>query len=117
MQLPIRLTKELAADPGDWITLNVGGTRFSTTRSTLQRDPQSMLAKMFSEEWDSARDSTGAFLIDRSPEYFEPLLNYLRSDVLVLDDGINVEGVLEEAKFFNLQGVITASCGLTDWCR
>ena len=29
------------------VTLNVGGTRFETTRQTLLTDPNSMLAKMF----------------------------------------------------------------------
>ena len=31
----------------DIITLNVGGTRFETTRQTLLHDPTSMLARMF----------------------------------------------------------------------
>ncbi len=53
-----------------WVTLNVGGKLFSTTRNTLTRDPASMLAKMFGSDWESQRDETGAYLIDRSPEYF-----------------------------------------------
>eukprot|EP00795_Rhopilema_esculentum_P012412 gene12412-3075_t len=34
----------------EWVTLNVGGTRFVTTRSTLTKDPDSMLARMFSSD-------------------------------------------------------------------
>ncbi len=45
-------------------------------------------------------------MIDRSPEYFEPILNYLRTGTIVLDDGVNVEGVLQEAKFFNIASMI-----------
>ena len=92
----------------DWITLNVGGRHFTTTRATLvASDPESMLAKMFSSQksWKSARDETGAYLIDRSPDYFAPLLNYLRHGKLILNEGINPTGVLEEAKFFGLTGV------------
>jgi methenyltetrahydromethanopterin cyclohydrolase len=48
----------------------------------------------------------GAYLIDRSPEYFEPILNYLRTGTIVLDDGVNVEGVLQEAKFFNISSMV-----------
>lgn len=34
------------------------------------------------------RDASGAYLIDRSPTYFEPVLNYLRTRQLVLDAGV-----------------------------
>jgi hypothetical protein len=57
------------------------------------------------ESWKSAKDETGAYLIDRSPDYFAPLLNYLRHGKLILNDGVNPIGVLEEAKFFGLTGV------------
>lgn len=57
------------------------------------------------ESWKSARDETGAYLIDRSPDYFAPLLNYLRHGKLILNEGVNPTGVLEEAKFFGLTGV------------
>lgn len=92
----------------DWVTLNVGGQIFTTTRATLMNEPTSMLAKMFSpaESWSNNRDHTGAFLIDRSPVYFEPILNYLRHGKLILNDGVNPEGVLEEAKFFGISGIL-----------
>ena len=34
----------------DWIKLNVGGQKFYTTRTTLMSEPDSMIARMFSEE-------------------------------------------------------------------
>lgn len=39
-------------------------------------------------------------------EYFEPILNFLRCGTLVIDDKINIEGVLEEAKFFNITSIL-----------
>ena len=96
----------------EWVHLNVGGKLFATTVSTLTRtdvDGSSMLARMFTHgdvEWQSAVDETGAYLIDRSPLYFEPILNYLRHGQLVLDKNVNPEGVLEEAKFFGLTSLI-----------
>ena len=44
------------------------------------------------ESWSSITDSTGAFLFDRSPVYFEPILNYLRHGQLILDNGANPQG-------------------------
>ncbi|XP_070539871.1 BTB/POZ domain-containing protein KCTD9-like [Ptychodera flava] len=93
-----------------WVTLNVGGKCFTTTRNTLTcRDSDSMLARMFGDrdfQWSSAVDNSGAYLIDRSSRYFEPMLNYLRHGKLILDEGLNPEGVLEEAKFFGLTSLI-----------
>eukprot|EP00051_Salpingoeca_urceolata_P034338 m.24674 g.24674 ORF g.24674 m.24674 type:complete len:629 (+) comp7567_c0_seq1:238-2124(+) len=92
----------------DWIRLNVGGTVMATTRQTLCRDPESALARMFSNtsSWHSHTDHTGAFLIDRSPEYFEPVLNLLRDGELRIPVGVNAQGVLAEAEYFGLQSLI-----------
>ncbi|XP_076812731.1 uncharacterized protein LOC143459448 [Clavelina lepadiformis] len=95
--------------PNDWITLNVGGKIFTTTRSTLVgRHHDSMLGKMFQDDskWKHTRDSTGAIMIDRSPLYFEPLLGYLRHGQIILDSNVNPRGVLQEACFFGLTALI-----------
>lgn len=44
------------------------------------------------DAWGNKQDHRGAFLIDRSPEYFEPILNYLRHGQLIVNDGINLLG-------------------------
>lgn len=95
----------------DWVTLNVGGQKFVTSKSTLFiREPGCMLARMFANEncslLPSVTDSEGAYLIDRSPKYFEPILNYLRTGSLIIDPNVNPEGVLEEAKYFGIDTII-----------
>ena len=40
-------SKDSKASMNDILVLNVGGTKFETTRQTLLHDPASMLAKMF----------------------------------------------------------------------
>lgn len=102
--------KKLKNMPSKWITLNVGGKLFTTTRSTLvNKAPNSMLARMFSVSNNmcpSDTDINGAYLIDRSSQYFEPIINYLRHGQLIRDDGINLDGILEEAKFFGIDSLI-----------
>ena len=95
----------------DWINLNIGGKCFTTTRSTLTtREPDSMLARMFNTAsinyWKHKCSPNGAILIDRSFNYFEPIINYLRHGKLIIDANLNVHGLLEEAKFYAMDNLI-----------
>ncbi|XP_071797021.1 BTB/POZ domain-containing protein KCTD5-like [Asterias amurensis] len=93
-----------------WVRLNVGGTYFLTTRTTLCRDPKSFLCRLCQDDpvpdLSSDTDDTGAYLIDRDPTYFGPVLNYLRHGKLVLNKDLSEEGVLEEAEFYNITSLI-----------
>jgi hypothetical protein len=69
-----------------------------TSRETLMRDPNSMLARLVSNDSDLLSDKIeGAYLIDRDARYFATVLNFLRHGKLILDAGLAPEGVLEEA--------------------
>ncbi|XP_054390586.1 BTB/POZ domain-containing protein KCTD5-like isoform X4 [Pongo abelii] len=86
----------LAQRPGSvskWVRLNVGGTYFLTTRQTLCRDPKSFLYRLCQADPDpdSNKDETGAYLIDRDPTYFGPVLNYLRHGKLVINKDLAEE--------------------------
>lgn len=50
------------------------------------------------QSWCSSVDENGAYLIDRSAKYFEPILDYLRHGKLILDKGLNAEGMFENMK-------------------
>ena len=94
-----------------WITLNIGGKYFTTTRVTLSKAPNSFLQKLSSKsldprELESDRDERGAFLIDRDPNYFQVVLNYLRHGKLIMSKDLIEEGVLEEAEFYNITDLI-----------
>jgi len=91
----------------DIIALDVGGTRFDTTRQTLLQDPNSMLAKMFDPNppLTPGLVKNGAYFLDRDPEYFRFILNYLRNGVLLADTSKELHAVLCEARYFSLFGL------------
>ena len=89
------------------VKLNVGGQHFTTSLQTLTRDPNSMLAAMFSGRHEVQPTEDGSFFIDRDGTYFRFLLNYLRNGELILPDGATFLKELEaEAKFYQLQGIL-----------
>ncbi|KAL6080358.1 BTB/POZ domain-containing protein kctd6 [Balamuthia mandrillaris] len=87
------------------VDLNVGGTFYSTTRSTLLRF-DSMLNRMFSGRFDlRKRAEDGRVFIDRDGEVFKFVLQYLRDgDLEVEDMDLNlVRRLKREAAFFCLK--------------
>jgi hypothetical protein len=83
-------------DHDGWVKLNVGGQQFWTTLTTLNAEPDSMLARMFDSNVEGRlapgrQDDSGAYLIDRTPKYFEPILNYLRTGKVIVDPYVNPE--------------------------
>ncbi|XP_007439312.1 BTB/POZ domain-containing protein KCTD5, partial [Python bivittatus] len=72
------------------------------------RDPKSFLFRLCQADpdLDSDKDEAGAYLIDRDPTYFGPVLNYLRHGKLVINKDLAEEGVLEEAEFYNITSLI-----------
>ena len=89
------------------VNLNIGGQHFTTSIQTLTKDPDSMLAAMFSGRFELNPCEDGAFFIDRDGTHFRYILNYLRSGKLNLPENTTFEKeLLEEAEFYQIQGMI-----------
>eukprot|EP01116_Phalansterium_solitarium_P021774 TRINITY_DN6924_c0_g1_i5.p1 TRINITY_DN6924_c0_g1~~TRINITY_DN6924_c0_g1_i5.p1 ORF type:complete len:374 (+),score=-6.71 TRINITY_DN6924_c0_g1_i5:474-1595(+) len=87
------------------IKLNVGGTKFETSRSTLSSsfDPDSMLAAMFSGRHSLEKDENGCVFIDRNGDLFGIILEWLRTGIAPQNlDRFTRERLLEEANYFQL---------------
>ena len=89
------------------VKLNVGGHFFTTSVQTLTKDPNSMLAAMFSGKFEMKPSEDGSFFIDRDGTHFRFILNYLRNGELILPEGVTFLKELEaEAKFYQIQGIL-----------
>ncbi|KAJ1409659.1 BTB/POZ protein [Ochromonadaceae sp. CCMP2298] len=60
------------------VKLDVGGVRFTTTLTTLQRLPDTMIGCMFSGRHALPKSEDGYFFIDRDGTHFRHILNFLR---------------------------------------
>jgi hypothetical protein len=90
------------------VTLNVGGTKYTTSLSTLTKYPDSMLGVMFSGRHALPQQEDGSFFIDRDGDTFSNILSYLRDRSIILSiiprlsDEVR-QRLLHEAMFYQLQ--------------
>lgn len=97
------------------LKLNVGGHYFTTSPQTLTKDPDSMLAIMFSGKYGMKRGEDGAIFIDRDGTHFRFILNYLRTGKITLPEGgTALKELMEEAEFYQIQGILDELKSLTD---
>eukprot|EP00965_Chrysotila_dentata_P256206 6212473-Pleurochrysis_carterae.AAC.1 len=86
------------------IKLNVGGTVFTTTLSTLQAG-SCFFRSLLSGDYNDV-DLDGAVFIDRDARYFHVVLQYLRCAIVEVEPPLSLEGALAEAQFFLVDGLV-----------
>ena len=114
---PLRATGEI-------INLNVGGTKFSTSKQTLTQvqdtfftgeegnplflrinNKRRPFSGLLSGRIQTYKDDTGAIFIDRDPQLFRIILNYLRNRSLSLDD-VNLKELKHEAEYYGIAPLV-----------
>lgn len=97
---------------GGPVTLNVGGTLYSTTLETLTRFPDSMLGAMFKAGTPippNLNPQGGHYFIDRDGKAFRHILNFLRLGRLDLPLGYGETALLRaEADFYQIRPLLDA---------
>ena len=86
------------------VELNVGGHLFTTTRTTLCKYGNTMLASMFAGDMTPAYvDSQGRYFIDRDGTHFATILAYLREEPIRLPLAAKEKAALaSEASFYQV---------------
>ncbi|KAL9270366.1 FH protein interacting protein FIP2-like protein [Drosera capensis] len=98
----------MLSDTPPIVRLNVGGKKFCTTVDTLtQREPDSMLAAMFSGRHTINQDSEEGYVcVDRDGKHFRHVLNWLRDGVVPKLKDSEYSELLREAEYYQLLGFI-----------
>ncbi|KAJ0735803.1 putative chromatin remodeling & transcription regulator BTB-POZ family [Helianthus annuus] len=90
------------------VRLNIGGYEFLTSVDTLtNREPQSMLAAMFSGRHTVYKDpEKGYVFVDRDGMHFRHILNWLRDGVIPNLSDVECSELLREAEYYQLLGLV-----------
>eukprot|EP01006_Ploeotia_vitrea_P040162 TRINITY_DN66407_c10_g1_i1.p1 TRINITY_DN66407_c10_g1~~TRINITY_DN66407_c10_g1_i1.p1 ORF type:complete len:319 (-),score=50.41 TRINITY_DN66407_c10_g1_i1:230-1186(-) len=99
-------------DVGSTIRLNVGGVSFVTTKTTLLKEKENFLSSLVQDNWQPDFNNNTEYFIDRSPDSFKLVLDYLRSeDPLHQIDGLSTREhtlLAAEADFFQIESLKSA---------
>jgi len=85
------------------ITLDIGGTKFSTTLHNLKNQKSLYFSTMFSGAIAFQPCDDGSYFIDRNPEFFPLILDYVRGEELDSEDlsSKEIKQILKEAQFYH----------------
>ena len=91
------------------IKLNVGGRMLMTTKATLAppSEPNSLFAAMFRSERPPAKmDADGNMFIDRNPDRFEIILDFLQTGILPEELRCPLALLRADADYFGIEGLL-----------
>jgi len=90
------------------LKLNIGGTPFFTSLSTLMSIKGTYFEVMVSEKWKAQKLEDGSYFIDRDPTVFRFILNFLRDGELDIEfrSKEELKLIIKEAKFYQIQPLI-----------
>ena len=91
------------------VRINVGGTVFTTRRSTVERIPETRLANLRKTDphFDQA---AGEWFFDRNPSLFANVLDYLRTDELHFPHNFCGPSIKNELTYWNLDESCISPC-------
>ncbi|XP_037090427.1 BTB/POZ domain-containing protein kctd15-like [Pollicipes pollicipes] len=90
------------------VHIDVGGVIYTSSLETLTRFPETRLAKLFNGQVPIVLDTLKQhYFIDRDGKMFRHILNFMRSGkVCVPDDFSEIDCLMEEARYFEVQGMV-----------
>jgi hypothetical protein len=90
------------------VKLNIGGIRFETTLDTVTREKPTFLSSLVDGLFMQEPEEDGSYFIDRSPRYFDIVLDYLRKGSIYLErfQEYELRELEEEASFYQIQSLV-----------
>eukprot|EP00957_Ditylum_brightwellii_P044771 3396357-Ditylum_brightwellii.AAC.1 len=80
---------------------NVGGHKYQVARSLLEQHPNTMLARISSEQWQ--KDPEAEIFIDRDGDRFRYCLDYLRDGFVALPITVPKKALLQDLAYYGVE--------------
>jgi hypothetical protein len=113
-----QIMKKNNVDKPTTVKLNVGGKHYEVSRSLIERYPDTMLARLVSDTWQS--DPSSTIFIERDGDRFRYILDYMRDDKVFLPSTISKSSILLDLDFFGFEvepDHINDGCGVAAIAR
>eukprot|EP00957_Ditylum_brightwellii_P117405 8954625-Ditylum_brightwellii.AAC.1 len=82
---------------------NIGGHKYDVSKSLLEQHPNTMLARISSEQWQ--KDPEAEIFIDRDGDRFRYCLDYLRDGSVVLPATVSKKALLQDLVYYGVEDV------------
>jgi hypothetical protein len=98
-----RPTVQLEENPLDQqlVTFNVGGTIYQVSRTLLDSHPDTMLARIASDTWNTGNGK--AIFIERNGTRFECVLDYLRDGSVTVPFSVSKEALKTDLDYYGVR--------------
>lgn len=105
-----RNTRASTADDEEKVTLNIGGKRFITRRSTLRNVPGTKLAELDPTDTDHYDQRRNEYFFDRNPAVFAFILDYYRYGTMHIPRNICTRAIKDELNYWELKDGCISDC-------
>lgn len=104
---------KMSSNNSKTVCFNVGGTKYEVAKSTIEKYPGTMLARLITETWEGkdekkrarGEDEQDDIFIDADGLQFRFVLEYMRHQKVDLPMGISTKSVLHNLKYFGFDNV------------
>ena len=108
--LEIKVDKGIFSKYGNRVKLNVGGTIFETSFTTLLKEKSTIFNAIFQGKFGVGVDDENGYFFDRDPRLFRHILNFLRDGRVYLNNthipDEDIEELLLEAHYYQVAPLI-----------
>ena len=99
----------MTTPPSATVVFNIGGTHYEVSKSLLSQHPDTMLARLASDEWQEGKVDYQPMFVERDAERFKFVLDFMRDGQVSIPatSSITKQSLLKEFEYYGVAGAPT----------